>query len=95
MQRNTVEAYRSFNGDTEIPVRKLGPFVDCKFFFKFSEQERLDISKTYWSLGDNKCPNNSGFKCVNGTSRKPIKSLKLCATYKNIYFDSLPISKRE
>jgi hypothetical protein len=53
MLRNTGHAYRSFNGGTEIPEKTLGPSCRLNSFFYFSEQERLDIFKTYWSLEDN------------------------------------------
>ena len=40
----------TFKTGTEIST--VGPLVDGNVFCNFSEQERLDIFKRYWSLGD-------------------------------------------
>jgi hypothetical protein len=88
--RNTGNVYRSFKRGTEIPERKvLPPYVftfRLKYFSRFSEQERLDIFKTLWFLGDT---NAHVILSLNATIKKIRKSLKL---FQNMllksYFDS-------
>jgi hypothetical protein len=54
--RNTGHAYRKFERDTEILEWKIrtpfGATCRLKYFSKFSGQERVDVLKRYWSLGD-------------------------------------------
>ena len=54
--RNIGHAHRTFKRDTVIPEWKIctpfGATCRLKYFSKFSEQERVDILKRYWSLGD-------------------------------------------
>ena len=53
---NTQQAFRLFEKGTEIPERKVRPpcgaTCGLKSFSQFSEQERVDIFKIFWSLGD-------------------------------------------
>jgi len=54
--RNIGHANRTFKRDTEIPEWKIctlfGATCRLKYFSKFSEQKRVDILKSCWSLRD-------------------------------------------